>query len=105
MGSNNELKEIDIKNCTCCYFNNIIKFEDFDLDNILMNEKPYEDVLVYNISQKTLIGDKSLCIRFDKIDGLIRVYGRTRYLLLFGSYLDMFSNMISSATGLHTLQE
>ena len=50
MGSNNELKEIDIKNCTCCYFNNIIKFEDFDLDNILMNEKSYEDVLVYNIS-------------------------------------------------------
>ena len=28
---------------------------------------------------------KLLCIRFDKIDGFIRVYGRTRYLVLFGS--------------------
>ena len=28
---------------------------------------------------------KPLCIRFDKIDGFIRVYDRTRYLVLFGS--------------------
>ena len=26
-----------------------------------------------------------LSIRFDKIDGFIRVYDRTRYLILFGS--------------------
>ena len=31
-------------------------------------------VLVYNISYKSLIGPKPLLIRFDKIDGLIRVY-------------------------------
>ena len=40
MGSNNELKEINIKNCTCYYFNHII--EDFDFDNILLHEKPQE---------------------------------------------------------------
>ena len=40
--------------------------------------------MVYNISYKTLIDAKSLEIRFDKVDGLIRVYDRTRYLLLFG---------------------
>ena len=28
---------------------------------------------------------KTLRIRFDKIDGFIRVYDRTRYLVLFGS--------------------
>ena len=28
---------------------------------------------------------KLLCIRFDKIDGFIRIYDRTRYLVLFGS--------------------
>ena len=33
MDSNDELKEIDIKN-TCCYFDYIIKSEDFDLNNI-----------------------------------------------------------------------
>ena len=34
MDSNNELKEIDLKNRTCYYFDDIIKFEDIDLDNI-----------------------------------------------------------------------
>ena len=33
MESNYELKEINIKNCTCYYFDDINKFEDFDLDN------------------------------------------------------------------------
>ena len=41
MESNNELKEIDIKNCTCYYFDEIIKIENFNLDSILINEKPY----------------------------------------------------------------
>ena len=31
MDSNNELKEIDIKNCTCYYFDDIIKIEDLIL--------------------------------------------------------------------------
>ena len=35
MESNNELKEIDIKNRTCYYFNGIIKIEDFDFDKVL----------------------------------------------------------------------
>ena len=32
-----------------------------------------------------MIAAKSLRIRFDKIDGFIRVYDRTRYLVSFGS--------------------
>ena len=40
--------------------------------------------MVYNISHKNVIGAKYLGIRFNKIDGLIRVYDRTRYLVLFG---------------------
>ena len=84
MDSNNELKEIDIKNCTCYYFDDIIKFEDFDLDNILIEES-YENILFYNILYKSLIDSKPLRIRFDKIQGFIRVYVGTRYLVLFGS--------------------
>ena len=42
-------------------------------------------VLIYNISHKNLVVAKTLRIRFDKIDGFIRVYDRTRYLVLFGS--------------------
>ena len=39
MESNDKLKEIDIKNRTCYYFDNIIKIEDFDTDDILRDEK------------------------------------------------------------------
>ena len=38
MNSNDKLKEIDIKNCTF-YFDDIIKIEDFDFGNILIDEK------------------------------------------------------------------
>ena len=38
MESNDELKEINIKNRTCYYFDDIIKIEDFDLDNVLVDE-------------------------------------------------------------------
>ena len=39
-----------------------------------MDEKSYENSLVYNISYKILIGAEPLCIRFDEIDGFIRLY-------------------------------
>ena len=45
-----------------------IKTEDFEFNNILLDEISYENILVYNISAKPLR------IRFDKIDGFIRVY-------------------------------
>ena len=79
------MKEIDIKNCTCYYFDDIIKIEDFDLDGILMDEISYEKTLVYNILYKSLIDYKPLHIRFDNTEEFIRVYDGTRYLVLFGS--------------------
>ena len=57
---NNEIKRISIKNRTCYYFDGIIKIEDFDVDNILIDEKSFENILVYNILYKTLIGPKPL---------------------------------------------
>ena len=68
------------------YFDDIIKIEDFDLDNILIDQKSYENISVYNISYKSLIYSKPLRIRFDKIDGFIRVFEGTRYLVLFRSF-------------------
>ena len=41
MGSNYKLKEIGIKKRGCYYFDDIIKIEDFDNDNILIEEKSY----------------------------------------------------------------
>ena len=45
MDRNNELKEIDIKICMCQHFNGIIKFDDFDLDQILIDEKTNKNIL------------------------------------------------------------
>ena len=38
--------------------------------------------MIYEISYKTLIDPVTLSIKFDKIDGFIRIYDRTRYLTL-----------------------
>ena len=59
-------------------FDEIIKIEDFSLDNILIDEQSYENILVYNISYKSLIDSKPLRIIFHKIDG---TYDGTRYLV------------------------
>ena len=66
MESNDKLKEIDIKNRTSCYFNEKINIEDFYLDKILIDWKLYENILVYNISYKSLIDSKPFLIRFGK---------------------------------------
>ena len=80
---NNELKKSRIKNRMFYYFDNMIEIEDFDFGNVLLDENSYEDISVYDISYKTLIGAKPLRIRFDKVDGFIRIYDGTRYLVLF----------------------
>ena len=41
--------------------------------------------MIYVISSKTLIDLKRFRIRFDKIDGFIRIYDGTRYLTLLRS--------------------
>ena len=34
-GEQVRIKKVDIKNCTCYYFDNIVKIEEFSFDNIL----------------------------------------------------------------------
>ena len=54
MESNNELKEIDSKNRTCYYVDDIMRVGDFEFDNFLLKEKSYENSyennLIYDIS-------------------------------------------------------
>ena len=38
----------------------MIKIEDFDIDNILTDEKPNESILIYDISYKTSIVVKTI---------------------------------------------
>ena len=98
MDINNELKVIDIKNRTWYYFDEIIKIESSDPDNILIDKKLFENVLFYNISLESLIDSEPLRIRFDKI------YGFTRVMMELNIYccLEM-ENMIPFTTGLDIL--
>ena len=50
---NNEFKKVRIKNRTSYCFNDIIILEDFDIDNILIDKKSHENILIYDISYKT----------------------------------------------------
>ena len=59
-----------------------IKTEDFDFD-ILLDEKSYGNILIYNISHKSLIVAKTLHIRFDEVDGFIRVYEKYIFSIIW----------------------
>ena len=74
---NNGCKKVCNKNRTCHYI---------DLDNILIDERSQENILIYNISYKTSVDSKHLLLNliFDHIDRFIRIYNGTRYLALFG---------------------
>ena len=41
--------------------------------------------MINDFSYKALIGSKPLRIRFNKIDGILRIYDWSRYLILFGN--------------------
>ena len=87
MESKEKLKDIDIKNHTCYYFDDIMRVADIDFDNILFGKKShntYKNILIYDISYKTFISAKPLRIRFHEIDGFIKIYEGIRYLVLFG---------------------
>ena len=62
-----------------------IKIEGFDFGNVLLDEKSYETILIYNVLYKTLIGSKPMRIIYNMVDSVIRDYGGTKYLVLFGS--------------------
>ena len=77
MESKDELKEIDIKNCTCYYFDDIMRALDIHSGDILLDKKSYkalENILIYNISYKIFMGSIPLRIRFGKIDEFIKIY-------------------------------
>ena len=46
MLSKDELKEINIKNRRCYYFDDIMRVTDIDFSNILLEKKSYENILI-----------------------------------------------------------
>ena len=84
MESKDELKKIDIKNRTCYYFDDLIRFLDRNIDfsNTLLDEKlkkeKYENILIHDTSYKTSTDAKPLRIRFDKKDRFNKNHDKIR---------------------------
>ena len=93
-------KKFVLELCMLFCFSDIIKFEDFDFDNILINEKVYKNILIYNILYRALIGPKPQHIRFDKINGFIRVYNVTLWNFNDMQYYLALKNMMPFTIGL-----
>ena len=109
MKSKNELKEIDIKNRVCYYFDDIINGANINFSNILLDKIFYENISVYNISYKTPTGPKPLRIRFHEKDGfIISLDGNIKHLILFNYGLfnkicDKIKYLISKKVVLQTV--
>ena len=57
--------------------------------------------IVYDTSYKTFMSAKPLHIRLYKIDGFIKIYNGTRYLVLFGPEIyDKIRYLISEKSGI-----
>ena len=50
----NKVKDIDIKNRTHYFFNDIINIKSFDPNNIKIDEKSYKNILIYYIDDQRL---------------------------------------------------
>ena len=73
MESKNEFKKLILKIAD-------LKVVDTGFDNTLLDQKLYKNILY-----KAFMSAKPLFIRFDKIDGFIKIFNNgIRYLVLFG---------------------
>ena len=67
--------------------------------NILFDEKICKNILIYGIScHSTFMSSIPFGIRFDEIDGFIKIYDGIRYLVLFSYLYDEICNRIKYLT-------
>ena len=50
----NKVKEIEVKNQTYYFFDDIINIKNFDPNNIKIDEKSYKNILIYYIGYVTI---------------------------------------------------
>ena len=78
----NKFKDIDIKNRTYYFFNDIINIKNFLPNSIKIDEKSYKIILIYYIGYVTIIDSKYVKINsvnplyliFDKVNGYLNGY-------------------------------
>ena len=86
----NEVKDIDIKNHTYYFLNDIINIENFDLNNIKIDEKSYKNILIYYIGCVTIKDSKYIKIYsvnplhliFRNVNGYFEEINKSKYLTL-----------------------
>ena len=66
------VKDINIKNHTYYFFNDIINIKDFDLNNIRIDEKSYKNVLIFYIGYVTIKKD----LKIDSVNPLYLIFGK-----------------------------
>ena len=74
MESKDGLKETDIKNGTCYYFDDITRVIDVDFSDNLLNN---------HMKLFQFRSAKPLRIWFDKINGFVKIFDGIKYLVLF----------------------
>ena len=86
----NKVKNIDIKNCTYYFFNDIIKNRNFERNNIKIDEKWYKNILIWYIGYVTIKDSKYVKINsvnllyliFNKVNGYFEEINWNKYLML-----------------------
>ena len=85
-----KVKDVDIKNCTYYFFNDIINIRNFDRNNIKTDEKSYKHILIYYTGYVT-IGDTKylktysvnhLYLIFRNVNGYFKEINKNKYLML-----------------------
>ena len=103
------IKQINIKNQTYYFYNDIIDIKTFDSNNLKLDKKTYKDLDIYNIGYVTIkkIGDcydvnsvNPLYLRIDNASGYIKEINKDKYLVFDDtdenktSYDDVFNRII-----------
>ena len=108
-----KIKEINIKNRTYHFYNDIIDVETFDSNNLQLDKKTYKNLDIYNTGYDTIKKTgygydinsvNPLYLRIDNASGYIEEINRNKYLVfdvrqenkkLLKRYDDIFNGIIS----------
>ena len=86
----NKVKDIDIKNRTYYFFDDIINITNSDSNNIKLDKKSYKDVFIYCIEHVTIKDLKyikinsanPLYLTFSKVNGYFEETSKNKYFTL-----------------------
>ena len=107
----NKVKDINIKDRTYYFFNDISNIKNFDPDNIKIDEKSYKKFIIYHIGYVTIKDFKYVKINninhlyliFSKVNGYFEVINKGKYLTLVhtnerNEEIKKYKELISSIT-------